>query len=108
MDNKRISHCNKENIGLVEALKLKANCLNKQIIRPRKETDSVKRTLDNFQRIPKVLVALKAEAKYASAPRVQQSALVQFAIKQSAKEFRDIPPKKTKKIHAPTWSVPSK
>lgn len=110
MGKDRISHCNNENIQLVEELKRKTEKLSEQskskpLQRQDKRKVGEKSTVGSNYRTPKRLVIYREESRYAATPVVRHSALVQFAIKKSAEEFRNVPNKTTKKISITSvWS----
>lgn len=100
-----MSHCNKENVPLVEELKRRV-----AIFKAKSQQQEKVKTIDIRSKgcfVPKALVGLKEEAKYAATPRLQESKLVQFVIRKEAEVFRNIPKTHLKKI-SPVWIVPRK
>lgn len=116
MKRPRISHCNKENNQLLQALKDRVEILKQNPIDPSKSRVrnqvSIKNAVVHHQvsaklsqhHTPKNLICLKVEASYAAVPARQNSLLVQFAIRKDAEDFRKVQKKNIKtKITAVNW-----
>lgn len=115
MSKQRISHCNKENINLLQELKTRVDALKLKPIEAiqvrklkvigssnRVEVTVNKPVVEN--RTPKQLVCLKFEANYAAIPAREESKLVQFAIRKEAEDLKKASKKTVKrKIVPASW-----
>lgn len=119
MSKPRISHCNKENVKVLQALKNRVELLKQNPVGLSKNRSSgvqnqvfIKNAVAQHRvpaklsqhHTPKNLLGLKGEASYAAVPARQESLLVQFAIRKEAEDFRKVPKKNIKtKIATVNW-----
>lgn len=115
MSKQRISHCNKENVGLLENLKNRIESLKQKPIEKQKpvkqqsEKSIVQgRSSAKIHRTPKKLVKLKLKARYAGVPARKESKLLQFVIRKEVEEFKQASRNSRKKVKIAAYNGSTK